>query len=75
MLGQSPNREHVAQTARAKPELRARRASREGKAQAHLLPRPGRARLPRLLGLHVAAATVRVACDSPDSHGCVWQPQ
>ncbi len=37
--------------------LQARSASREGEARAHLLPRPGRARLPRPLGLRSAAPT------------------
>ncbi len=56
---------------------RARAASaREGEAQAHLLPRQGRAQLPRLLGLraaapmlglHAAAPIVRVVCGCPDS--------
>ncbi len=36
--------------------------SREGEAQAHLLPQPGHARLSRPLGLHAAAPIVRVAC-------------
>ncbi len=35
---------------RAKPKLWARSASRKGKAQAHLLPQPGHARLPWPLG-------------------------
>ncbi len=48
-------------------EPRARSASREGEARAHLLPRPGRARLPRPLGLRAAAPIVRVACRCPDS--------
>jgi hypothetical protein len=48
-------------------EPRARSASREGEARAHLLPRPGRARLPRPLGLRAAAPIVRVACGCPDS--------
>ncbi len=48
-------------------EPRARSASREGKARAHLLPRPGRTRLPRPLGLRAAAPIVRVACGCPDS--------
>ncbi len=48
-------------------ELRARSASREGEAQAHLLPQPGRARLPRPLGLRAAAPIVRVACGCPNS--------
>ena len=52
LSGQSPNRERVAQTARANPKSRARSASREGEARAHLLPRPGRAQL--------AALTIRV---------------
>ena len=52
LSGQSPNRERVAQTARANPKWRARYASREGEARAHLLPRPGRAQL--------AALTIRV---------------
>jgi hypothetical protein len=59
--------EPVTQTARAKPESRARSASCEGKARAHLLPRPGRARLPRPLGLHAAAPIVKFVCGSPDS--------
>ncbi len=59
--------ERVAQTAREKPELRARSASREGEAPAHLLPLPGRAWLPQPLGLHAAAPIVRVACGSPNS--------
>jgi hypothetical protein len=37
-------------TARAKPKLRARSASREGKAWAHTLPQPGCAQLPQQLG-------------------------
>ncbi len=65
--GQSPSCEHIAQTARAKPEPRVHSASREGKARAHLLPQPGRARLPQPLGLHAAALIVRVACGSPNS--------
>ncbi len=47
---QSPNRERVAQTARANPKSRAHSASREGEARAHLLPRPGRAQLSWPLG-------------------------
>ncbi len=53
--------------ARAQREPRARSASREGEAWAHLLPRPGRARLPRPLGLRAEAPIVRVACGCPDS--------
>ncbi len=56
-----------ARTASAQRELRARSASHEGKAQAHLLPQPGHARLPRLLGLRAAALIVRSACGCPDS--------
>ncbi len=48
-------------------EPRGRSASHEGKAQAHLLPRPGCARLPRPLELRAAAPIVRVACGCPDS--------
>jgi hypothetical protein len=48
-------------------EPRACSASREGEARAHLLPQPGRARLPRPLGLRAAASIVRVACGCPDS--------
>jgi hypothetical protein len=54
-------------------KMRARSASRKGKAQAHFLPQPGRARLPRLLGLRSAAPIVRVVCGCPNSmgtHGC-----
>ena len=42
-------------------------ASCEGDAQAHLLPQPGRARLPQPLGLHAAAPIVGVARSRPDS--------
>ncbi len=45
----------------------ARSASCEGEARAHLLPRPGRTRLPRLLGLRAAAQIARVVCDCLDS--------
>ena len=37
----------IQQAARANPEPQARSASCEGEARAHLLPRPGRTRLPR----------------------------
>ncbi len=67
LWGWSPNREHVAQTARAKPKPQARSKSRKGKAQVHLLPQPGGAWLPQPLGLHAAAPIVGVACGSPDS--------
>ena len=50
----------AAQAARAKPELRARSASRKGKARAHLLPQPGRTRLPRPLGYTRLPRPVRV---------------
>jgi hypothetical protein len=60
-------REPRACAASAQHELRVRSASREGEAQAHLLPQPGRARLPQLLGLRAAAPIVRVACGCPDS--------
>jgi hypothetical protein len=60
-------REPQARAASAQRELRAHSASREGEARAHLLPQPGRARLPRPLGLCVAAPIVRVACTCPDS--------
>ncbi len=43
--------------ASAQRKLRAHSASREGEARAHLLPQPGRARLPRPLGLRLAAPT------------------
>ncbi len=54
-------------SARCERVLQARSASREGEARAHLLPRPGHARLPRPLGLRAAAPIVRVACGCPDS--------
>ncbi len=56
-----------ARAASVQRELQAHSMSHEGKAQAHLLPRPGRARLPQLLGLRVAALIVRVAYGCPDS--------
>ncbi len=56
-----------ARAASAQRKLRARSASREGEAQAHLLPQPGHARLPQPLGLRAAALIVRVACGCPDS--------
>ncbi len=67
LWGWSPSRKCVAQTVRANPELRARSTGRECEARAHLLPQPGCARLPRPLGLHVAAPIVRVACGSSNS--------
>jgi hypothetical protein len=58
-------RERAARAASAQCKLQARSASCEGKAQAHLLPQPGRARLPRPLELRAAAPIVRVACSCP----------
>ena len=54
------SRERAARAARVKPELRARSASRKGEAQAHLLPQPGRIRLPQPLGYTQLPRPVRV---------------
>ncbi len=76
LRGQIASREGKARAARAKREPRGQSASREGKARAHLLPRQGRARLPRplglraaapMLGLRAAAPIVRVVCSCPNS--------
>jgi hypothetical protein len=60
-------KKHLYNTIWGIKQLLMRSASREGEAQAQLLPQPGRARLPRPLGLHAAAPIVKVACSSPDS--------
>ncbi len=60
-------REPQARAASAQRKLRACSASREGEAQAHLLPQPGHAQLPRQLGLRAAALIVGVACGCPAS--------
>jgi hypothetical protein len=60
-------REPRARAASLQRELQVCSANREGKAQAHLLPQPGRTRPPRPLGLRAAALIVRVACGCPDS--------
>ncbi len=53
--------------ASAQRELQVHSTSRKGKARPHLLPQPGRARLPQPLGLRVAAPIVRVVWGYPDS--------
>ncbi len=60
LRARSASCEHAARAARAKPELQACSASREGEARAHLLPRPGRTRLPRPLGYTRLPRPVRV---------------
>ena len=59
------SRERAARAARAKPELQARSASREGEARAHLLPQPGRTRLPRPLGYTRLPRPIRVHSAAP----------
>jgi hypothetical protein len=65
LSGQSSNHERIAQTAKVNPELQACSASCKGKAQAHLLPRPGCARLAQPLGY----------TQLPRPLGYTWLPQ